>query len=443
MADHDSELIERALDISKACLLPELLHNFDSKAIAGEDFKEFCIMANEQLHFLLDILYQNRHLLTNQAYDNQLIQLRANLILIACEQLANNPYIKSEDKMLMTSLEKIFYDHFEQFEDVIYKSVIARFKEALNKQNWKKNIGLLFGFSTFCKILFQFKRHLVDSDKILFALSVGSNLVLHYDPMYKTIGLKVYCHIMELSSQQILTESNISSVIYTDTLPLIQRSSEFDYNNYLYRCLYQAIQLIEGTKITNSRWCKYDDLMSKLITHFSIETNNQVCKLLIYNIIKFCGINNSLYNMKSYDDFTLMAKDEHCEKYFFELKSTFNQPNHRTSRWIKKLMEMQVRESAKMLSSEEDGKFFIFSFHSIYIMTIFTMESSGFHHTLIEFTKKMIIILMRVIKRFERDVRILESVLSFLATIEQHQHDNVDLINSLNKIREHEILRVE
>lgn len=40
-------------------------------------------------------------------------------------------------------------------------------------------------------------KKLLDEDKILFTLSVGSLLSEHYDPIYQTLGLKIYLLLLK------------------------------------------------------------------------------------------------------------------------------------------------------------------------------------------------------------------------------------------------------
>lgn len=442
----DNGIIERTLLASKSCMLPPLIDDFDTKQFFS-NYNEFRkIIAKENLQLLLDILYQNQYLLAEQAYDNSFIEIRANLLMITCEQIEPKPYFSSNDEMqLLKSLKKITFNHVKHFEDSVYLNCIKWFKETLGKNVWKRQIGKFHSFPMFVEILFSHRKSLINNDLLMFILSVGSNLVSHYDPYYKTIGLKIYRCLMELpDDRNFLEELNIYYVIYNETYPLIQRSNEIDYNTFLYNCLYKIILNDDHSKISNSKWCKYDDVMSKLIQQFSFEDNSELCKLLMNNLIAFCGIGNGKFDSKCLPSIKKDLIQSNYEKYFEELKGIFNEPNNQSARWIRKLMELIIRESVKLFNNMDDTKFFLIAFHSLYIMTIATMKPTDFNETLKldDFTRKIIHIFMKVIKKFKDNHDILILVLLFLKTIKQHQNENNRTVLCVTKILEHRMLRI-
>ncbi|CRL05230.1 CLUMA_CG018119, isoform A, partial [Clunio marinus] len=73
--NEDNKILERAINTSAACLLPSLLSNFDANPLSHDEFNEFREILFDQLHLLLDILYQNRNLLNDKTFDNQHVQL--------------------------------------------------------------------------------------------------------------------------------------------------------------------------------------------------------------------------------------------------------------------------------------------------------------------------------------------------------------------------------
>jgi hypothetical protein len=168
-----------------------------------------------------------------------------------------------------------------------------------------------------------------------------------------------------------------------------------------------------------------------------------LCKLLAHQIIKFCGIENGSFRLQPLN--TLLETTTNAatlNNYFENLKLQFNQPNRRVQRWIKKLMEMMIRESVRAMNNPKDCLFFLNAFHTIYITTIFTMEPASFYSTLDDFTRKLILLQMKMVKTFKGDQDVLASVLEFIRTIEQHQKEDEDLITSLSRIKKHEMLQV-
>lgn len=378
----DSALIERALRTSQSCLAPVLDEDFDSQPISREDFDQFRVFCNQQLTLLLDILHQNSDLLESQAYDNQVIQLRMNLLLIASEQLAHNSFFGSDDKILLQSLQKIALDHASGFEDIIYEKTIKKFKEALSKENWKRNIGLAHGFPYFCALFFNHKPKLVNEDFLMFALAIASNFTSHHEPHYKIIGLKIFRHLVQLGDAATIRNLNIHSVIFNEAFPLIERSAEIEFNEHLYEILYRIVLIDDSIKleprrkltyskrslmnyflildltIEDTKWCKFDDIMSKLISHYETEREEKLNNFLLYQIVKFSTISYDV-KLKSIEEIKGLEKE-----FFVEFKEKFKKVNVRMLRWIKNLMVMMTKRT------NGNSLFTINCFQIIYISTI-------------------------------------------------------------------------
>lgn len=422
----DERIIERALSASSACLLPALSADFDSMVIHKDVFNDFRFMLDDQLMLLLDILYQNGNLLRDKAHDNQLVQLRVNILILACEQTEANPFFLSEQKILFNSLARLLDDNFIHFDDVVIRRSIETYKNGLKKNSWKKQLGMIHSFAKFCEIILMKKPESVNSDVMMFMLYVGSNLVSHYEPNYKSIGVKVYRQMMENGDKNLLKDLNIHQVIYSESFPMIQKSSDLEYNDHLYECLLQVVA-IEDSDVRDSKWCKFDDVMTELLTQFAIESNEAVSLLLLEKIVKFCGV--------SYEP--LQGFDQH-ERNIEELKAKTRLENYRTMRWIKKLMEMMIRESSKLMNNSSGSHKVLVTFHFIYIITISNMNPLDIGQQLTDFTKKLVLILMRVAKTFKDESKVISSIVLFINTIGQHQHQNEELLTCLDKILCHD-----
>jgi hypothetical protein len=437
--EDNSNLLESALNLAKSCLLPPLNFDLDSNPIAESDFKEFQIIFSDNCHLLLDILHQNLHLLTQQAYDNQTIQLRINLVLLMCEQTEENPYFQTKDRILLNTLKKVTLDHLDDFEDSIFHKLIQHYIASLNKSLWKRQLGMIHGFPMFCQIFLKHKSKLVNCDNVMFILSVGSNLVAHYEPHYKTIGFKIYLHLMTLCDREHLKKYNIHSVIFNEAFPMIQRSNELNYNRYLYETLYHVV-VIEDSVIKNTDWCNFDKVMSKLITHFSLESDVDLSNLLLYNIFIFCCIGHENFTPKLHE---LHSQDViECEMYFNALEEKFRKQNRRAMRWSKKLMEMLTRESCKIFSNADNAFFVLKMFNLIYLCVFFGFDEKDFRETLAEFTQKFILILMRAANVYSDRCDLKKLILAILSTLEHHQKENLELAECLLDIKQHEKFRI-
>jgi hypothetical protein len=438
MSDY-SETIERALSTAEACILPALFENFDSQSLSLDDFSEYRVMAKEQLYLLLDILHQNQNLLTDHPYDNRLIQLKVNVLRLACEQSDSNSLFHIADKILQRSLEKITCDHVGNFEDAVFGEYIQIYKDVFKRDVWKKQIGLIYSSPMMCSIINRFKPQLISDDNLMFFLSIGSNLVAHFEPHYKEIGLNIYRHLLKCNDVSQLKELNIHDVIYSEVYPLIQRSDTLNFNSYLYQCLYDIV-LMENERVNSSRWCKYDEVMAKLLSQFSLGGTVELCRLLAYEIIRFCRIGSNGYEVGSQESLLLAMNQQN---YFENLRSVSREPNHRAQRWIKTLVELMIRESFKLQGDQNDCIFFLDAFHTIYIVTIFTIESTSFQKILSDFTRKFILAQIRAIRKSNGNDRMLESVHKFLSTVEQHQHYDPEITTVIAKIKTHDLMKIK
>ena len=424
----DDRLIEKALETVSVCLLPPLSNELDSNPLSKDNFTEFRCILDDQLHLLLDILYQNGYFLNEQASDNQLVQLRASLLLLACEQTEPNPFFQTEQPILINSLTKLIDDNLQHLNIQVIQKVTESYKESLSKERWKKQLGMVHGFPKFCEIILTRKSEMVDKDLILFILSVGSNLVAHFDPHYKTIGMKIYRHLMEHGNAAHLKELNIQQVVYSESFRMIRKCNEYDYNDHLYECLFQVV-LLEDSKVEHSNWCKFDEVFDQLLEQFRMESADIVCALLIKKIVRFALV---AYTTKTFD---MDVEVEALEEHFETLMTATRLENLRTMRWIKKLQQMMVGESSKLLNAHSYS--LLNAFHSIYVISMLNCDADTLEPQLSEFTMKIILILMQVVKQFKDDKKIMKSVKLFLNSIAQHQKSNQDLQVCIQKVFSH------
>lgn len=402
----DLQLIERTLNIIESCMVPNLDFNFDSQPIGKEDFRQFRTILDDQLHVLLDILYQNGNLLRTQEFDNQEIKLKSNFIQLACEQTEKNKLFQSEQGILIASLNKLLNDNFKSFHVNVIKSTIDKFKEKLNKNSWKRSFGSVFGFVRFCEILTHERREDVDDDFIIFALSVGSNLITLIDPQFRTLGLKIYRILLTNGDKDKIQNLNIHEVIYKESFDLVRKSNEYDFNDHLLEVLYE-ISCLQDQHVKSSKWCKYDAIMNEILEKATLESDAKIFLLLLNKITKFCEI--------SYEK---------------------NLENYRTLRWTNKLTEFMIRESTRILNNAENGLKILSHFHSIYIVCFSNFAVEILDEKFTDFTRKLILVLMQVANNFRDNKIMIDLIIKFIETIREHQKLNTQLTNILNKLIE-------
>lgn len=399
---------ERATKAVRACLFPAFSIEMDSRPVTREDFKEFRCVLDEQLLLLLDILYQNSNLLQDDVEDNQTAELQVMLILLHCEQ--DEPLLQSDQKILVQSLSRLVDENIKTFRKETLQKVIKTYKESLPKDGWKNEFGLVHGFPKFCEIILIRKPEVVDSDLLLFMLSVGSNLISHYDPHYKTLGMRIYRHLMEHSKASKLKELNIQQVIFNDCFGDLGKCNELDFTEHLYECLYHVV-LLEDSEVKNSKWCKFDEVFGNLLNQLGKEGNSQTTLLLVKKIIKFCTLT---FEIK---EIALEVEHEVFQEYFEHIKTATSKENLRTMRWTKSLLQTMLRESPKLFSAAEDSYKLINAFHFIFIATVLNMGSDCLNVALKVFNEKLGAVLNQVTSKFREDPNIQKASDSFLVTV--------------------------
>lgn len=411
--DEEARLLERAVNAAKTCLLPPLQFDFDMKPLTADSFKEFKIMLDDNLQLLLDILFRNRIFLERKTEntDKELVELREKLLLLTYEQTEAPELFQCELENQVKALDQLIKLNFKHFGQIEIRRVVATYKENLTNDGWKRQLGMIYGFPKFCNEVLSLKQIFVDSDLLLFILSVGSKLVSHYDPQYKTLGLKIYHNLLQLGAEDLLRTFNIHEVVYNECSNMIRKNDELVYNDLLYECLLKVIQM-EDAEVVNAKWCKFDCVFGPLLEHLGTQSEAELSLLLVEKIVKFCVVTYGSSNIN------LEATEQ---KYFDELKETCRAENLRTMRWTRKLMDTMVRELPK-LTGKDKAKY-LNAFHSIYIASFANSEKSVLGRPLTDFTKKLTKHLLMVAKQFENEKPFLNSVKSMLSTINDHQTD--------------------
>lgn len=373
--EDDFNLIEKILNTIKSTQVPLLKEDFDAVPISNEDFNEYKEFSDQQIKIILDIFYQHESLLTNSSYDNIHSALKVNILLMASEQLEINPYYSISNQHQLISLEKLISSHVDNFEDVIFTKTIQVFKDTLNNEDWKKNLGRIYGFSWFTKFYLNFKTS-SNEDFLVFALSVASKLISIYDPEFKKIGLKIFSSMLELGDKTAIKKINIHSVIFDEVHLLMDRSTDIEFNEYLYNSIFIALTLDDSIKmkpstIEDTKWCKLDDVIEKLLHQVTINRDQKFHNFLLYETAKFCGINSNIKLME-------IEKIEGLnEIYFNELKNSCCERNIRLLRWLKPILQL-IREELNA-SSE---KFVVNILKIIYTFTMHNFEEEFKEYTI-------------------------------------------------------------
>ena len=227
----------------------------------------------------------------------------------------------------------------------------------------------MYGFQIFCENLLKKKSGKIDGDKVMFILSVGSILLSHYEPCYKTIGLKLFHILLEncvraeqlyeqrfnftnyifLQSKDLLVELNIHSVIYSECFSNTMKVKDnLESHSLIWDCLYSILS-IDSSEIKDSNWSKFDDVMHVLLQEFGFESDPKVCINIFKQVLRFSTIGTGI-------EYESHLKIQDHLPNFQELKAiSIQKENVRTLRWIKELMATFIRESTKMMMEPKDS----------------------------------------------------------------------------------------
>lgn len=147
------EKIELAGEFTKQCLLPELERDIGDAPLEREDFSLYVYGLEQNLRLLYDIVTKNADILFVQSLETE--PFRINFILLLSEQSGcRRAPFKTEDKTLLAHLQSIVRQRYISIldDDIIFTSVLDKYKSKLRSNTWKKNIGAVYGYERFCEV---------------------------------------------------------------------------------------------------------------------------------------------------------------------------------------------------------------------------------------------------------------------------------------------------
>lgn len=205
-------------DQLKTCLLPEFERDIGNEQLIKEDFSMFRYGLEMNLQLLFDIIARNDRLLLGPFEGDN--TFRINFILLIHQQSGddNGPFqtdSRSILKQIRLLADKYYQTLFSKPE--IHMECFKYYKERLKTENWKRNIGAVYGFVQMTKVCFATSLFLLDrddncfspqlhqkyiqtkfkSDDCLFMLSVGMLLCDYFETIYKDFGLTIFNILLE------------------------------------------------------------------------------------------------------------------------------------------------------------------------------------------------------------------------------------------------------
>lgn len=157
LSNDDVEKINKAaLEISEMCLLPSANIDVTKINLATDyknEFEKFRLSINHNLPILFDIFHKNENILLEPIKQTQ--QFRIYFVMILCEQSSSCELFKTENDILIKNIDNLINNYFFKYflcDDHFLYIIFSIYKQKLNKDMWKENIGCLYGFLRFCEV---------------------------------------------------------------------------------------------------------------------------------------------------------------------------------------------------------------------------------------------------------------------------------------------------
>lgn len=154
--DIDDEKISLAAEFTKQCLLPELDREIGNEQLERADFNLYVYGVEQNLRLLFDIITKNADLLFTKISETE--PFRKHLVLLLNEQTGDRaaPF-QTLDKTILAHAHSLVMRYYSNLlsDRTIYGAVLDHYKSKLKSDNWKKNIGAVYGYERFCEVLYH------------------------------------------------------------------------------------------------------------------------------------------------------------------------------------------------------------------------------------------------------------------------------------------------
>lgn len=131
----------------KQCLLPEFDRDIGNEPLEKQDFGVFRYGLEMNLQLLFDILTKNDRLLTEPFEDDN--TFRIHFILLIHQQSGDRdaPF-QTDSSSILKQLRRLTESYYQKImsKPEIRVECMKYYKERLKPENWKRNIGAVYGF---------------------------------------------------------------------------------------------------------------------------------------------------------------------------------------------------------------------------------------------------------------------------------------------------------
>ncbi|XP_055850307.1 uncharacterized protein LOC129914885 [Episyrphus balteatus] len=197
--------ISFAKDLIKSSSVPELTIDLDNTPIESDNFDEYRKILDIQLPMLFDFIQQNEELLLSKEYNDDILEIKAKLLMLTTEITAHNTLYKIRNEQFLRVfndfIQKNFYKILDDSE--VEEYVLKHYTQYLKADNWKRHIGTVHGFSRFLELKVSNGRQL-PTKWSSFSLSVGLTIRECHLPAYKELSTQIFQTIITYSVRNYL-----------------------------------------------------------------------------------------------------------------------------------------------------------------------------------------------------------------------------------------------
>ncbi|XP_075148536.1 uncharacterized protein LOC142222330 [Haematobia irritans] len=417
-------------DLLNSCFLPKLKEDLDNIPIEKGHFKSYHDCLEVQLPILYDWIQQTQPMrwsFLDEEYDSvERKEIQANLILLLCEICAPESLYRLDNSNLIKNAETIL-EKFDTINREVEDLILKYYEEKLHKDSWKKQIGSVHGFVKYMEFLFSDSRSVsnqMNHKSLMFCLSVALNIRMYYETHYKFLSTTLFRIMLEHGNPDDILSMNIQGVIYDAIYKDLHIMDSISFIELQWNCLLSCYNFYKD--MDSFTWTKLDDCMEILLRNIPLAPNSLTSISLMKFVSKFMVYFN--INRVEFEDTLRQDLMENTAINNFRQLASSN-TSYTCYRWAKKILEIFVLESYRLMQSIDTCREMLLEIHRCYIVTMFPIPLSVLEPHLVTYYEKFTAVLMEVIKVQKYKDDILQIITSMLETFYYHLTNCTDLPN--------------
>lgn len=338
---------DEATRLAESCLLPTLNVKIGDQLITADHFNEIQPLLKMSLMKLLDTIHSNETELLE--VDINTLKFRKTLLMVVCEQAAPNTLYQVQDSHIVKAVQSLsdrILPKLCRNDTQLQQAIFEYFTQKLNKDDWKMNIGAVYGFLYYFRVCYGSDvadPMTLDENGIQFILSRALCFSDHFEPEFKIMALQLFDILISPSHLSTTKKMNVDKVIYDEAFKMIEKAKELEYIELLWATLFTLINNNEKNKQCKEDfkdWSPFDDTFDKLLSRVGFEDNKQLTQVYMKILIKFIMMAR-VENIN--------GDDEVVVKELRQIKD----PNYRIFRWVRKLFMLFQNEAFKLGGTSE------------------------------------------------------------------------------------------